>query len=296
MPPLGHRVPVPTVCDVALESSARPWLCGGGDLQTRLVVTPAEFFRWLPAHSLSLSGTGLEEQGTVAPTASAVGGCGNLRFLTDAMCGRLTRWLRCAGLDTEQLARHDLTELVARAKATHRTVITCSSKYAAKLRSVPHFLLSGKDVRAQFVELAQHFELTLDPDSFLSRCTKCNGTFVAVPDIGSLQCRLPPRVLGRVTAFWECCLCKLVVWKGSQFRRVTALFEDLYGTHDAATQAAHASMLLEVTWEDGEEDRELGEEMMLGEEAGATAESWKPGLGAEGDRAMGARGPGADEE
>ncbi|EDQ84965.1 uncharacterized protein MONBRDRAFT_29632 [Monosiga brevicollis MX1] len=251
LPPVGHRSLCPVLVDGRVAAqNATPLTFGGGDVHMRLLISFEQLQGVLPMAVAALAEEGAP-QSAVALPASAVGGVGQLRFLTDAMCGRLTRWLRCAGVDTDMCLSYDVKAVVAQARAAGRTVITCSHKYAKQLRGVPHFLLHGADIRSQFIEVAQHFELALDPDSFLSRCTKCNGTFRKVPSADQLEGIMPPRVLARVSEFWRCDSCGCIVWKGSQFRRLTLLFESLYGSQDAATQAARLSV---PDFDEGEND------------------------------------------
>ena len=44
-----------------------------------------------------------------------------------------------------------------------------------------------------------------------------------------LKDRVSPKILGRVTEFWDCSGCGKVVWKGNQYKRAQNMFEELYG-------------------------------------------------------------------
>eukprot|EP00045_Choanoeca_perplexa_P013912 m.160153 g.160153 ORF g.160153 m.160153 type:complete len:986 (+) comp16495_c0_seq5:98-3055(+) len=240
MPPVAHRQAIPVICDILLQRQQEPLVFGGGDVVTRLRVSVQDLFAMIPIVSCSVSDESARPVATLS--ANDVGGVANLRLLTDAMCGRVTRWLRCAGVDTETVESYEVKDLLSRAIETKRTVITCSSKYSAQMRNIPHFLLTGRDIHEQFIEVAQHFDLTLDPDSFLCRCTKCNGTFAFVTDNETLRDTVKDTVFERVNEFWQCDRCGQVVWKGSQFRRLTDMFERIYGDQDSATLAARESM------------------------------------------------------
>jgi len=126
MPPIAHRQLIPVICDTLLHRQQEPLVFGGGDVVTRLCVSASKLFAMIPVVSCSVSDESAHNVATLS--ANDVGGVANLRLLTDAMCGRVTKWLRCAGVDTETVEGYEVKELMARAAATGRTVITCSSK------------------------------------------------------------------------------------------------------------------------------------------------------------------------
>lgn len=226
---------------------------GGGDLLMRLCISPR-----LLCKLAIIEQADLTDQATPAAASLLFSSTGSKLFLTDAMSRRLTKWLRCAGFDTEMSTDYDAKALGAQALASRRVVITCSSKYAAQLAGVPHLLLHGRDVREQFLEVAQFFELSIDPESFLSRCTRCNAAFGVVEDAERLRGILPSHVFERVARFWQCPLCARVVWKGTQFKRVVSLFEDLYGGKNEAILAARAAIKDDMRRRpEDEEDEEL---------------------------------------
>ena len=101
------------------------------------------------------------------------------RFVADALLHRLVRWLRCAGVDCVRSPSSSLDELVEVAERENRVVLTIGKRGqdAAQARGVdvPCHFLTGKDVRAQFLEVAAHFGITLNEETFMSRCTKCNS-------------------------------------------------------------------------------------------------------------------------
>jgi prolyl-tRNA editing enzyme YbaK/EbsC (Cys-tRNA(Pro) deacylase) len=126
MPPVAHRQRIPVVCDTLLQRQQELLVFGGGDVVTRLCISAPKLFSIIPVVSCSISDE--SARGVATLSANDVGGVANLRLLTDAMCGRVTKWLRCAGVDTETVEGYEVKELLSKAAATGRTVITCSSK------------------------------------------------------------------------------------------------------------------------------------------------------------------------
>ncbi|MEM3022817.1 MAG: DUF5615 family PIN-like protein, partial [Candidatus Bathyarchaeia archaeon] len=78
-----------------------------------------------------------------------------MKFITDGMLGRLSRWLRIIGYDVEYVRNAADEELLKRAEEEGRTVLTRDrSLYAmAKRRGVGAILLEEKDLFGQLARL-----------------------------------------------------------------------------------------------------------------------------------------------
>lgn len=56
--------------------------------------------------------------------------------------------------------------------------MTCDRLFAQRRLSDYTFFVSGCDKKAQLTEVLAAFDLTVQPADLLSRCAKCNGTFI----------------------------------------------------------------------------------------------------------------------
>lgn len=94
------------------------------------------------------------------------------RFLTDAMLGRLTRYLRMLGYDTVDRADATEDELRRRAAVEGRVLLTRDRRLAAGTPGA--VLLRDGDLVGQLRELARLRPPMRDQPRF-DRCTRCNG-------------------------------------------------------------------------------------------------------------------------
>ena len=136
------------------------------------------------------------------------------RFLVDCMMGRLSRWLRIIGCDTEFIDERNHARLIAWSEREDRIILTrdrkvrrlvvvggcpCRASNDCVSLSVACFaqFLERKDVRAcfflpthdtaqQFTMVTEHFGIMCSSRDLMSRCAKCNGE---VGDEHRLQCR-----------------------------------------------------------------------------------------------------------
>lgn len=145
------------------------------------------------------------------------------RFIADRNVGKLGRWLRMMGYDTESFGDGDDSEMVARAVAEGRVLLTRDTDIQkrrlvtdGRLRLI--LLTSGK-VEEQLRQVIDTLGLAGKARP-LTRCLECNRGLVersreAVAD------RVPPYVRRTVTEFRECPACHRVYWKGTHWQAMT---------------------------------------------------------------------------
>ncbi len=143
------------------------------------------------------------------------------RFVADAHLGGLARLLRMAGFDTLYDNNIDDEVLAAIATGDERIALT-RDRELLKRRGIVH----GRYVHAlkpaeQLVEVVDRFGLAASAAPF-TLCLHCNAPLRAV-DKALVQDRLPASVRAHHHEFSTCELCLRVYWKGSHWRRMSAL-------------------------------------------------------------------------
>jgi hypothetical protein len=141
---------------------------------------------------------------------------GSLKLLADGMLGRLARWLRAAGYDTAFAPDTDDRELLRRARAEERVLLTADHGLAAR-RGARTLLVESQELSEQLALVRR----TLGPPSGgeFSRCVACNGALVRVAP-SELAAQLPPYVLATQTEFRRCPDCGRVFWPGTHVERM----------------------------------------------------------------------------
>ncbi len=150
------------------------------------------------------------------------------RFVADAHLGGLARLLRMAGFDTLYDNHYNDDQIEAIAHDDGRLVLT-RDRELLKRRSVVH----GRYVHAlrpalQLVEVVDRLGLAASAAPF-SRCLHCNAPLRDVDKAAVLE-QLPASVRLLHDAFRTCDVCHRVYWKGSHWRRMSALLEASMGS------------------------------------------------------------------
>ena len=142
-------------------------------------------------------------------------------FLLDVGLGRPARRLRLLGLDVAYSSRADDAELVARAGAEDRVLLTQDRGLLMRRALRAGALVRGAGPDEQLADVLDRFAPPLAP---LTRCTACGGALIAVPK-AEVADRLPPGTRRSYDEFSRCTTCGRVYWRGAHARRIDALVE-----------------------------------------------------------------------
>jgi len=144
-----------------------------------------------------------------------------LRFVTDGMLGKLTRWLRMLGQDVEYTGSMDDKELIQRAKDERRVLLTRDRELyqQATARGVEAFLVEGSTEAQKLANLAKRFDLKLEINVKVSRCPKCNTPIKPVSKDKIIE-KIPKATASNYDEFWLCPGCSQVYWRGTHWKRI----------------------------------------------------------------------------
>ena len=146
---------------------------------------------------------------------------GRLKFITDGMLGKLTRWLRMLGQDVKYSNSLDDKQLIKTAKAENRVLLTRDLKLyqRARKQGLDTTLVMGATEAEKLASLAKRFNFKLEIDIAISRCPKCN-TRIELVSKGKIVDRIPEATSTYYDDFWECPSCGRIYWRGSHWKRI----------------------------------------------------------------------------
>nr|CAB3452764.1 unnamed protein product [Digitaria exilis] len=154
------------------------------------------------------------------PWDPSIGGDGYPKFLCDVMIEGLAKHLRCVGIDAAipSSKKPEPRELLNQTYKEGRVLLTRDVKL---LRY--QYLASN--------QVIDTFQLKISEDQLMSRCTKCNGSFIqkpltieeAVEASKGFQV-IPPCLFNRNLEFWKCTDCNQLYWEGTQYHNAVQKF------------------------------------------------------------------------
>ncbi len=146
-----------------------------------------------------------------------------MRFVVDAMLGKVALWLRLAGNDTFYSPTLDDDVALEMAEEEDRTLLTSDEELhqRAKERGLRSMLVRGSvDERVARVFRAYKIEPRIDPHK--SRCSKCNGELEVI-DKGHkarIQHLVHQGTFEYYDTFWLCNDCESVFFQGGYWENI----------------------------------------------------------------------------
>jgi len=151
---------------------------------------------------------------------------GPVRFLADAMVGKLARWLRILGYDTLYFREIDNDRLLELARSEGRWLVTRDARLIGRRPTLPHTLIRDDQPGRQLQQIVR--ELRLSPSAgLLTRCVECNAALEPIPK-EQARLRVPPYVFRTQERFCRCPNCGRLYWKGTHDERIRTTLKELF--------------------------------------------------------------------
>ena len=135
------------------------------------------------------------------------------RFLADHMLGRLARWLRAVGYDTEFDPELDDPQLALKAAREDRILLTRDSGLVKRRMVRRSVLLASGRLGAQLRQVVLELGLP-SPVIRARRCMVCNGPVRPVSKADAAR-HVPPFVARTQDHFYKCTHCGRYYWAGT---------------------------------------------------------------------------------
>jgi uncharacterized protein with PIN domain len=150
-----------------------------------------------------------------------------MKFITDGMLGKLTRWLRLLGFDVEYANDIDDKKLMTMAKKEKRILLTRDLELfqQATARGADAFLVEGRTEPERLASMAKKFQFPLEIDVTVSRCPKCNTKIKPVAK-DSVAEKIEKATFTYYNEFWQCPNCGQIYWQGAHWKRITETLEN----------------------------------------------------------------------
>lgn len=133
-----------------------------------------------------------------------------VRFIADAMLGKLARWLRNLGFDVVY-SQEDDKKILKRAVEEKRILLTMDTGMPKKEWIL---VIESRDLIGQIKEVLKKLGLKLKPDRFFCRCNLCNAELKPVKK-EAVKNSVPEYVYKNFNEFYMCPVCQRVYWSGS---------------------------------------------------------------------------------
>jgi len=143
-----------------------------------------------------------------------------MKFMVDHNVGKLVKWLRMLGYDTEFFTGDDDWQMVVSALREDRIILTRDTGImklgvvdSGKVKAV---LIINDNPGEQIRQVNESLDLDFNTRLF-TRCMECN-TLLVKRTMDEVQNRVPPYVFKTQEEYMECPACNRIYWKGTHWQ------------------------------------------------------------------------------
>ncbi len=141
-----------------------------------------------------------------------------MKFIADEMLGKLAKWLRILGYDTEYFDGGGDDELVRRARAEGRILLTRDTALTRR-KNLDVLFIQGDHLVEQLAQVVTSLNLSVARET--SRCLICNTPLKKVSKSAARD-RVPPYVFRTQDEFHHCASCDKYFWTGTHWQKMKA--------------------------------------------------------------------------
>ncbi len=155
----------------------------------------------------------------------------NMRFLLTKELGRLTKWLRILGFDSEYFNQSNAGSLIIQALRDDRVILTRNQRLP-RSPGTRITVIKAEKIKEQVSEVLRILKLEPDPAKMFSRCIICNEELISA-EKEDLRGKIPAYVFETQEHFTGCPKCRRVYWQGTHWGNVESALKEIanHGIH-----------------------------------------------------------------
>ena len=148
-----------------------------------------------------------------------------MKFILTRELGRLAKWLRILGFDSEYFKEDNIGSLIIQALRDSRIILTRNLRmhdiYGTKI-----IYIKSERLPEQVAQLLKELKLAPNSKQMFSRCIICNTELIAV-EKEKIQDRVPEYVFATQDNFVTCPQCQRIYWQGTHWGNVKKILEGI---------------------------------------------------------------------
>lgn len=150
-----------------------------------------------------------------------------IKFILTSELGRLAKWLRILGFDTEYFKEGNPSSLIIEALRDGRVIITRNHRLP-RSGGIRIITVEEEIIKEQVAEVLKILKIKPDAKTMFSRCILCNEELAGI-EKEKIKERVPEYVFKTQEHFITCPKCNRIYWKGTHWGNVEKTLEEIAG-------------------------------------------------------------------
>jgi len=148
-----------------------------------------------------------------------------MKFIVTKELGRLARWLRILGFDTEYFSSSNRSSLIIISLRDERIILTRDSRMSP-VSGVRILKVKHDELKQQLAQVMKELNIKLNEKLLFTRCVLCNKE-LKTTEKKSIKGRVPDYVYETQSDFVICPECKRVYWQGTHWGKAHELLAEV---------------------------------------------------------------------
>lgn len=148
-----------------------------------------------------------------------------MRFIVTKELGRLSKWLRILGYDTEYFTENKGARLSIRALQEDRIILTRNTHWGEH-PGIKKLHIQGDSVYEQLRQAVKELGIKPQESAMFTRCILCNEVLREI-EKGTVKDKVPEYVFKTQNRFLNCPKCERIYWQGSHWGNVTEIIKEI---------------------------------------------------------------------